>query len=295
MIATDFRYGLDGEFPVVRCRGCGLVYLNPRPSPSALGRYYPAHYQPHRVDVRQHHNPVAAALRSLAFRRLPGSLGAASAWLYNSLAFRAFLRDVTPGRVLDVGCGPGDYLAVWQQLGWHVEGVEPNPEVARRAAERLGARVHAGFIEEVSLPDGGYDVITMSHSLEHVPSPRTVLGILRAALARNGRLVLMVPNFAAWDRRVFGATWYGLEVPRHLYHFEPATITALLEAVGFEVEQLGGSSQPDVVIRNLRRTFGRDPERPSTMWQRAAIGGALLPMAVLRCSTSLWVVARARR
>lgn len=284
LVASDLRYGVPGEFPIVRCRGCGLVYTNPRPTPRALARYYPDRYEPH-TGIPQHASRAGATVRSLAFHHLPGALGNVAAWLYNTLAYRALVRG--RGRVLDIGCGTGDFLAVWRELGWEVEGIEPSAVAAEAARTRLAAPVHVGFVEDAPLADAAFDLVTMSHSLEHVRSPRAVLRRVRRALAPGGRLLAIVPNFAAWDRRAFGARWHGLEVPRHLYHFEPATLRALLEAEDFTVEQLGGSAHADGVMRDLGRTR-------RTLAARA-LGIALLPVAAVRRSSSLWVIARRGR
>jgi len=292
-VASDVRYGIEGEFPVVRCRQCTLVYVNPRPAKASLGRYYPARYAGHTETRRQYGHRVGSLVRAAAFRQLGGALGAAGAWLYNSLAYRAFLRDGDGRRLLDIGCGTGDYLAVCRELGWTVEGIEPDPEAARRASARLASPVHPGFVEDVALAASSFDAVAMSHSLEHVRSPRRVLSIVRRALVSDGRLLLMLPNFQSWDRWMFGRHWRGLEVPRHLYHFEPRTITALLVDEGFEVEQLGGSSYGDAIVRGALAALGRDAERAPAVVSRT-VGLALFPLAVARRSTNLWVVARRR-
>lgn len=280
-VASDRRYGVPGDFPVARCRRCGLVYVNPRPGPAALARYYPQAYRPHAATAPQHAGRIGPAVRALVFR---GRAGLAASWLYNSVAYRAFLPRRTPGRVLDIGCGTGDYLQAWAELGWETAGIEPDAAAAAVARARLGATIHHGFVEDAPLAAGAFDAITMSHSLEHVRSPRAVLARVHAALAPAGRLLVMVPNFRAWDRAAFGARWYGLEVPRHLYHFEPATITAVLEASGFAVEQLGGTAHAEGVVRALGL--------PRGALVRAMATAALLPLAALRRSTSLWVIAR---
>ena len=290
MWAEDTRYGVPGRFRVVRCRVCELVYVNPRPAAESLGRYYPAEYMPHKQRP-QHASGIGARARDLVFGAL-GAAGEPLRWLYNTLAFRAFAARSPGGRVLDVGCGPGDYLRAWQGLGWEVEGLEPNAAVAERASRELGAKVHIGFVEDVALSPERFDVVSMSHSLEHMRSPRAVLRQLHASLVPGGRLIAMVPNFAAWDRKVFGAMWYGLEVPRHLYQFEPRTLRAMLESCGFSVLQLGGSAHPHGVVANAARVVTGEFRTELPRVANAAMTALLLPAAALRRSTSLWVVAR---
>src|SRR5690349_1872505 len=101
----DNRRRLPGEFSVVRCRECGLAYINPRPTPENIGQYYPSDYSYHEAG------PASAARQFYyrLFRRVPIPRG---------------------GRVLDVGCGGGSYLLHLRGLGYEVAGVEPNAEVA---------------------------------------------------------------------------------------------------------------------------------------------------------------------
>lgn len=286
----DSRYGVSGTFAVVRCEVCDLVRVSPRPTLDSLSHYYPVEYEPHQDPGLQHRSRVGDLLRRLG---LDSSGGARRllVWLYNCLAFRAFLAGA-PGRILDVGCGAGAYLAVWKSLGWTVEGVEPNERAAAVAAERLGATVHVGLVEDLQLEAGRYDLVTMCHSLEHVRSPRTVLRVVHRLLSQKGRLLLMMPNFAAWERSLLGEDWYGLEIPRHLYHFEPRTLINVLEKEGFVVRSLWGSAQPDGLIRSLRHRLGRHDADRAVGPVARVVGTAVLTLpAVLRRSGRMWAVA----
>lgn len=289
MRAPDLRCG-DGVFSVVRCRQCSLVYVNPRPDRESLAAYYPS--QSAQLPVTdQRGSAFGRGLRDVAFGR-PIPLGGAFAWLYNSTAFRALARTGRRGRVLDVGCGGGSYLQQWLALDWSVEGLEIDPTAAARATDLLNAPVHVGFAEELELPRARFDLVTMSHSLEHMRSPSLVLQRITHWLRPGGLLLVMVPNFAALDRRVFGQRWYGLEVPRHLYHFEPRTLRDMLERAGFVVDQLGGSAHPAVVLKHARALVGRRVEPAFSGLARLAATALLLPLAALRRSTSLWAIAR---
>lgn len=288
----DFRYGIPGEFPLQRCGRCGLIYLSPRPDPATLPRYYPASYLPHDSDQASDVGRLGRAIRGFGFRGT-GPLQSIVAWLYNSASYRAFLATAVPGRVLDVGCGAGGYLRTCQELGWTAEGLEPNREVATRTSQALRIPVHVGLLEHTDLPAAHYDLIAMVHSLEHMRSPRLALATARRALKPGGSLMVMVPNFAAWDRHLFRQRWYGMEVPRHFYHFTPHTLRVLLEAEGFRVDRLSGSAHPDTVVRNVRALLGRqDHSHRSTPVERVLATAVLLPLAVCRRSTALWAAAR---
>ena len=287
MRAVDTTYGVHGTFNVVRCRHCGLVYTDPRPTREAIGIFYPTDYRPHSVDSREHQNPLGQLARRVAFSGKSTRLGQ----LYNHLAFRAFAPGGEGRRVLDVGCGVGAYLDVWRSLGWEIEGLEPDEDAARVAEERLNVTIHRGFAEEADLPLERYDLITFSHTLEHFHAPTDALRHLRTSLIPGGRVLIMVPNFSAWLRRLTGSRWLGLEVPRHLYHFEPKTLAAILDVAGYHDIRVAGSAHPGVLLKHLQNLLGGRLD-PKGAW---GLSGALallrLPQAMLRRTDLLWATA----
>ena len=123
------------------------------------------------------------------------------------------------GRLLDVGCGNGEFLQVMKRLGWEVEGLEPDPIAVETARRMYGLKVECGDLSRFSDADESYDVVTLSHVLEHVPDPIEMLKRCWERVKSGGRLVVVTPNFESLGSRWFGASWFALEPPRHLYLF----------------------------------------------------------------------------
>jgi SAM-dependent methyltransferase len=142
------------------------------------------------------------------------------------------------GTLVDIGCGAGGYLAVMKDLGWTVLGIDPSPQAARIARERYGIPVRVGTLETTGLADRSIAVITMVHAIEHVPDPLAVLRQCHRVLQDGGRLVLTTPNVAGLMSRLFKEHWMALEPPRHLWLFDPGTLTACVERAGFRVERV---------------------------------------------------------
>jgi SAM-dependent methyltransferase len=151
-------------------------------------------------------------------------------------------REILPwrgqGRLLDVGCGPGGNLAMFQEQGWDVYGVEMSPAAVARARDRVGDRIHAGTLETAPFAEESFDVILFSHSLEHLFSPADTLAHARRLLKPEGMIVVTVPNAGSLETWVFGRWWVPWDPPRHLYHFVPGTLGRLLERCGFRVTRL---------------------------------------------------------
>ncbi len=219
-----------GVWQMKRCpqERCGLLWLDPMPEERDLPLIYESYYT---------HQDKPPAVRGLARR--------VAHWTYHALLrttglagqreelFSLYLRGTQPGRLLDVGCGDGGRLARWQTMGWEVEGQEVDATAAERARARYGLRVHLGALSDIALPDSTFDVVTMSHVIEHVPDPLALLKECRRILKPGGRLIAVTPNVNSLGHHRFGACWRGLEPPRHLHLFSPTTLNDLGVRAGF--------------------------------------------------------------
>jgi SAM-dependent methyltransferase len=267
----DRRHWLPGRFDLVRCRDCGLVRTDPRPSVGSIAEFYPPSYVSFAAEVPST-SAWYAVLRSVV--RLPYVLryGSADPWF----------RPSDTNRLLDVGCGTGVYLQAMGNLGWSVRGVEPDAAAAARAAERLGVqpdRIFVGRVEDADFPPETFDLVTMAHVLEHLHHPRGVLERIRRWLRPGGMIRLWLPNFESIESRVFRKLWFGLDVPRHLYHFGPHTIRATLETVGFSVERVVPQYQANTLSGSLRHTVDALLGRQVEVRESMALYYAFLPLA----------------
>lgn len=231
-------------FRVVRCRACGLVYVNPRPVPEAL---LPLYADYHGRDGES----------EASWDRLMGRIFRESAAI-----LCASRNGSGRGRLLDVGCGFGAFVAAMRERGWDAEGLDPSPAVVAAAARR-GRPVRLGTLEGMPAPHGTYDAITMFYVLEHLPDP---MGTLRKAwglLAPGGTILIRVPDTTPIVRLLaplgLGEGLY--DPPFHLYDFSPAVLREMLRRTGFA----------DI------RTFPGKPTVPSRLGRRIVSGlfGAL--------------------
>ena len=224
---TMFRGGdrlyhtTEEQFAVVRCAQCGMSRLDPQPAPERLGRYYPQNYwfAPDRS---------AASRLEESYRRLV---------LRDHVSFvaRALADSKASGPLLDVGCGGGLFLGMMRDRGFRVAGLDFSAEAAKVAWTRQGVGVVAGDFERAPLPKGAFAAITMFHVVEHLYDPAAYFGVARELLAKDGRLVVQVPNASSIQARALGHRWNGFDVPRHLNNFRDRDLEALLVRAGFEV------------------------------------------------------------
>ena len=139
-------------------------------------------------------------------------------------------------RLLDIGCGGGDFLGVAQKLGYRAVGLEPDPSAVKVALAR-NLDVHTGHLPNTQLPSEAFEQITLSHVLEHLHHPLEAAAELLRLLKPGGRIWFRQPNLGASGLNIFGKFWRGLEAPRHLCLMDIDGLTTMLRRVGFtEVE-----------------------------------------------------------
>jgi len=217
----DLSLFVEGEFQLVRCVECGLVYLNPRPMLSSLGEIYPEEYDQYTPLLRDEKSFVSRWLRLYGLRK----------------RMRPIFQRKKSGRLLDVGCATGDFLEgmMITNKNWDLYGVEISVSASKYAREKLDLPIETGSVESVNYPEGFFDVITMWNVIEHLPDPLSTLRYLSRLLKQDGILVFNTPNLDSLDAKLYGRYWIGYELPRHFYVFAMKTLTSILRKAGFEI------------------------------------------------------------
>jgi len=194
------------------------------------------------------------------------------------------------GKLLDFGCGGGNYLARMRKFGWGVTGMDMSPAAVEHCRQQgMEAYVGTGVNEQFAAES--FDVVTLWHVMEHVVSPSETLKQLHTILKPNGKLVLASPNFDSWLRKWFGYCWYPLDVPRHLTHFDKKTIAAMLTKNGFKVDKIFGQRHGQITQRSVKYMADQTNKK---YYQRLAgvrtICSAIEGLSVLTASPSRMVV-----
>ncbi|MGI8787245.1 MAG: class I SAM-dependent methyltransferase [Pyrinomonadaceae bacterium] len=227
----DYEYRTsDDVFSAMRCNGCELIYLNPRPDVSEFERIYPSSY--HAFDFSERDFGIVYRIRSrLEAKRL-------LSWCEGLPA---------DARILDVGCGDGFHLKLLKKYGgknWTLEGVDLDKR-AVKMAEKSHLKIHAGSIEKINLPENHYNLALMIQTIEHLEKPSEVLSAVRNVLKPEGKLIIVTDNTDALDFKFFkGAYWGGYHFPRHWNLFNRKSLTRLARRVGFEIADLTTQVSP---------------------------------------------------
>jgi 2-polyprenyl-3-methyl-5-hydroxy-6-metoxy-1,4-benzoquinol methylase len=211
-------------FEVWHCDACTLRFTQDVPAEQAIGKYYQSE------NYISHTNTNKGLVNRLYHMVRNYTLGS------KKKLVQSFTKRTT-GNLLDVGAGMGAFAGFMRENGWQVTGLEPDAETRRRAQE-LNRITLQDTGDLFQLPAGNYDAITMWHVLEHVHRLHAYLDQLKQLLKPGGILLIAVPNYTSDDAAFYGEHWAAYDVPRHLYHFSPASMRTLLQQHGLQLKAI---------------------------------------------------------
>lgn len=214
-------YTVSGEtFGLYRDEKMDMLITFPKPNENDLHKYYES-------EAYISHTDGKGSLVEILYQFVKKFALKKKIGLINGL-------HPAKGRILDIGAGTGDFLAVAKSNGWDIIGIEPS-EKAKTIAGKKGVI----FAESMqSLEKQSFDVITMWHVLEHVPNLEEQIKELKRLLKPDGTIIIAVPNFRSFDAKYYRRFWAGFDVPRHLWHFSKKAIKQLFLKEKMKVEKI---------------------------------------------------------
>jgi len=194
---------------VVKCKKCGLIYVNPRIKAQKIVEAYSEGSDETFVSQEKG--------RAITFKR----------------CLKLFKKYKKDGKILDIGTAGGTFLHVAKQQGWEVYGIEPNKWLANWGKEHYGIDIKSGTLFDYKFEENFFDVVTLWDVLEHMPNPKKALLEINRILKPNGLLVVNYPDIGSWLSKVMRSKWIFL-LSVHLYYFTPKTIKGILKTTGFK-------------------------------------------------------------
>lgn len=212
-IEHTFRSSSDETLldQLVRCRKCGLQYLNPRLRVDLILKGYSAGTDERFISQ--------VAARERTFEK-----------------YLDFIERIKPqkGHILDVGTAGGSFLGVAKKKDWQVAGCEPSRWLSEWGNNHYGIKIHTGTIFDMKLKDASFDVVTLWDVIEHTPDAKATLLECRRVLKSDGVLLINYPDIGSLVARLMGRKWVFL-LSVHLYYFTIETIQEMLKLTGFQM------------------------------------------------------------
>jgi len=205
------------NFSLSICYSCGFCFTDPRPDVESFSRYYES-------DKYISHSKTSKGFTNNLFHL---------ARKYTLRSKGKIVSKYSSGKaILDYGCGTGEFLSSMKKSGWFASGIEPSQLARDHAREKYGLEVSdQSGIEKIQ--DESIDVITLWHVLEHIYPLKDRVASFHNKLKKEGTLIVAVPNMNSYDAKRYGKFWAAYDVPRHIYHFTPETISSLMTESGF--------------------------------------------------------------
>ncbi len=206
----------DDKFNLVKCRNCGLIFINPRPKQNEIGRFY-------EIDYYTTGNRFKASIEKLITS-------------YFNLRKKALIEKYKQSRkLIDIGCGAGDFLSSFPSNKWDLYGIEPNRVGFDLSSKKVEGKIFNNNLSNCKFQGDYFDVVTMWHAFEHVYDPNKELQEIKRILKEDGVFALAIPNIHSFGFKLGRKNWFHLDSPRHLYHYNSTTINNILNKNGFKV------------------------------------------------------------
>jgi SAM-dependent methyltransferase len=200
---------------IVRCDNCGLAYVNPRAFAVEPDTYFEGAYL---STIEQPDGKLISGIKEIY------------AGILANLA-----THLRPGRLLDVGCAMGHFMVEACEAGWQVHGVECSQFAARYGRQRWGLAIQSVCdLQDARLPPSHFDACVLVEVIEHLPFPRATLAETFRLLKPGGVVLMTTPNFSSYDSLLLRENWVPIIPTGHLYYFDAASLTKLLEGIGYE-------------------------------------------------------------
>ncbi len=241
----DKEYFVDGDFSLLRCSNCGLDFVEPLLDEKQLSKYYP----------EQEYYSFKDNKLAMIYHKI-------SAYYYSkkNLFLNLLLFPIKPllsiyyidkgKKILEIGCGNGLSLQVYQNYGLRTSGLEPYGAKLTDSEKKLG--ISRQTIAKVKYPKNSFDYIILREVLEHIPNQKQVLKKCYDWLKPSGKLIITVPNTRSLWNRIFKQNWYGYDIPRHLYNYNPKNLSFFLRKSGFKINKIKVYDLPYMLYGSLK-------------------------------------------
>lgn len=279
----DLMFNHFDRYDYHACTSCELVFQHPLPSADRISEFYPDDYDIYEEQSRlKKINPLRLARLKNAF----GYIHLETTFIHHlaSALINIFNRNefeipyVENGTLLDVGCGNGRFLHGMQQLGWVAKGVEFNAH-AVEVCKKSNLDVYHGDLLSAKFGNASFDIINLSHVIEHVPNPKLLFEEVSRILKPDGLFIIKTPNSKALGRALFNTNWFANEVPRHLYLFSQKNLLQMGNSCHLKLIEMETNSTPKIILNSVDYVLNNKGKPSKKVWWKRQIAKLYVVLA----------------
>jgi len=257
MSSNDLMFKKNKIYDYYFCRSCDLTFINPLPTLDEIKDFYPDSYivfEPARLKTISTFEKIRLqskhGYKNLIYK---------NNYFFNLIKFclmksHEHIDYVENGKFLDIGCGNGSRLLKMRKLGWEVAGVELNKKAYNECISH-NLNVFNCTLEETNFKDRSFDVVYMSHLVEHLANPYEIFEIVERVLKPNGLLYIKTPNRNALGRKIFNKYWYANDIPRHLFLFSRRSLVNVFKKLNMSLEFYSQDTTPKIFLNSVDYLF----------------------------------------
>lgn len=252
----DKNLDIKDSFSVFKCGNCNSLFLNPQPSSKELEKYYSKdkYYSLKNIETKESKKTrLKIKLYEIYFNS--DNNKPLLKIIFSPIKFIVRGTKIVKGdKLLDVGCGSGQFLYEMKELGMNVQGVEPG-EFDEKENKRYKLNIKKSNLIGAKYNKESFDLITLNHVLEHLDNPDETLNEINKILKKDGKLIIAIPNTNSLACGIFKKNWYQLDVPRHIINYSNKNIKLLLKKNGFKIRRTRYNSRPSQFVVSLYFTL----------------------------------------
>ena len=216
-------------YRIVKCKSCGLVYINPRLNELSLHELYQQYFEGdgYNFGYENYLESKGVVLKEIKLN-------------LKDINMKKIEKNLKGRKLLEIGCATGVFLEFMRERCWVCYGIELSEFASKFARENLGLNVFTGTLFEANLPKNHFDMVAMWYLIEHLRNPKETLQEIKRVLSKNGVFVITTPRMGGGVNfmRLYGKNWRLFKVPEHLYYFSEKIISKMLYQTGFNVQKI---------------------------------------------------------